>query len=35
MFLGHDLEDDLEAEVVEVGAAAAGPVVSPKAVRGK
>lgn len=31
---GHDLEDGLEAEVVEAGAAAAGPVVSPKAVRG-
>ena len=29
---GHDLEDDLEAEVVEVGAAAAGPVVSLKVV---
>lgn len=35
MFLGHDLEDGLEAEVVEVGAAAAGPVASPKAARGK
>lgn len=31
---GHDLEDGLEAEVVEAGAAAAGPVASPKAVRG-
>lgn len=30
---GHDLEDGPEAEVVEVGAAAAGPVASPKAVR--
>lgn len=29
---GHDLEDGLEAEVVEVGAAAAGPVVSLKVV---
>lgn len=35
MFLGHDLEDDLEAEVVGVGAAAAGPVVSLKVVPGK
>lgn len=35
MFLGHGLEDGLEVEVVEVGAAAAGPVVSQKAVRGK
>lgn len=29
---GHDLEGGLEAEVVGAGAAAAGPVVSPKAV---
>lgn len=35
MFLGHDLGGGLEAEVVEAGAAAAGPVVFPKAVRGK
>lgn len=30
---GHDLGDGLEAEVVEAGAAVAGPVVFPKAVR--
>lgn len=35
MCLGHDLEDDQEAGVVEVGAAAAGPVVSLKVVPGK
>lgn len=35
MCLGHGLEGDLEAEVVEVGAAAAGPVVSLKVVPGK
>lgn len=35
MSAGHDPGDGLEAEVGEVGAAAADPVVSPKAVPGK
>lgn len=35
MSAGHDPGDGLEAEVGEVGAAAADPGVSPKAVPGK